>query len=891
MTLLLKCNPIFTDDMRFWWLLLLFVLELLLWVQTANAAPVINEVMWAGSDQSSSDEWFELALPTCTGQCLSQDLSNWTISYLKSTGQETVMLTIPSGVVIAPGQYLVISHFNAANSRLSVEPAVINASVTLLNTGLKLILKDQNGTVIDEVDDASGTPFAGSNPSSPGIKASMERIDPLLSGSIKENWRSATTSRGLDSGAAMLATPGFENGSSDTPTSSSSSSSQSSSNSSLQSSSSSLSISSASSSVSSDSSVSSESSLSSSSTSSCSSSFIPAILLQSGSFDGVGKVTLNVQAVASSGSMTGVTCHFDFGDGNTSESCNPGVHSYTQAGAFTLLLEAKNQCGNTLIQTRGVLVTALSSSSSSASNQNSSIAPFDGSQILISGILPNSDGTDRDKEWIELKNMEDKTVSLAGWHIAIGRKTIRRHVIDSVVSLYPHQTIRLYQSETGYSFSNAAETVELLDPSGTVQSSVHWEKAIEGVVYLSDSFKDQKLSGIVQSVIDPVSIRVSLDAMSEKLVGFDTLRVRLLGVQLIDEISTNKNRTLEFIRALIESKKVDLLFDSDVWNDSGEARAYMMLEDGRVVQNEMLRAGLLMADQSQEYRSRQEYSDLQNDAMKKQAGLWFGMKLSLNEKSIGAQQYNEKIAYISDTTSTETSVNSSPILITEIYASPLTSSKNQQESGSYLDHEWIELWNPSSEEISLVGWSLTIGKKTMTFGASSRIEAHQHVILLAQQIGLKLRNDGDYIVFSSPERNHSISLDYPKLKNGQSYVFEEGSKIYCVQKNPSPGEAGNCSMSEVSHSTVSETKKTTVSKKKTVTAAPKKTVYTKYAQSYDQDLRLNPSETISLPNQTDGQIPLIVLLLGGIVAGSTGSLLILSSKKVRDLLYVRIRAP
>ena len=119
--------------MLFRYLLVLLAVELLFWFQTAHAEaahPVINEVMWAGSDLSSSDEWFELYLPACDTtlpSCLPQSLGAWTITYLKSTGAETVMLTFPTGFQIQPDQYLVIANQHADVSRLLTEPAFISA--------------------------------------------------------------------------------------------------------------------------------------------------------------------------------------------------------------------------------------------------------------------------------------------------------------------------------------------------------------------------------------------------------------------------------------------------------------------------------------------------------------------------------------------------------------------------------------------------------------------------------------------------------------------------------------------------------------------------------------------------------------------------------------------
>lgn len=848
--------------MRFWYLFALLIVELLFWIQTAHAAsPVISEVMWQGSDLSSSDEWFEITLPFCTtgdASCsdTAVDVSAWTVSYLKSTGQEALMITFPSGLALQPGQYLVIAHFNADGSRLLAEPALVSSAVTLLNTGLKLKLKDPAGTVIDEVDDGVGAPFAGANPSFPGTKASMERLDLKQSGTVKENWRTATTGRGLDTGANMLATPWFENGSSESFSSSASSSSSSPSSSS----------SSASSSESSVSSVSSESSSSQSSTSSCFSDLYPVITLQSGTWTGVGKVTLNVQATAAAGTMAGAVCHFDFGDGYQSDSCNPGVHTYDHAGSFLLTLAVKNQCGNTLIQTQLVEVTPSSTVSSSSATVSGSPQPFDGAHLVISGVLPNPDAKDKDKEWIEIRNLEDRAVSVAGWHLVTGIKTIRRFVIDAVSQIPARDTIRLYQLESGLEFTNAAGRVQLINPLGTIVSSVSWDKAEEGRVFLSDSFKDGSLKGSVTSVLDPVTFTVSLDGPSSKLLGQESVRVKLIGVQRFHSGENSRflpyeSNALEFVRALIEKKKIELLFDSDIWTADGVLQAYVLTDLSASLQKQLLLSGFVSAETSSLYTARQEYMDAQQKAIQAKAGFWSLGIISTVSKSNGALTEGKKFASIVESAYAQSSTNSGRILITEVFASP-EAQVAREESGSLLAKEWLEFFNPSTESLPLRGWTLSIGKKTITFGPSSIVDGGKHVIVLAYQLGLKLRNDGDSIELKSPSKTLVASVDYPRIKNGQSYIFDERMESYCISKSPSAGKSGSCAPA-VTHAPVSATAK----KPKAKMTAGRRSVYDKYAANYNQGLGNAEQKSIVIGSPASGSSPSSLMLIMGVLLG------------------------
>ena len=793
------------------------------------ATPVINEVMWPGSDSSSSDEWFELHLPPCTTEDTSCDpvsLGSFTVTYLKGTGEEATMLTFASDLTILPGQYLVVSRFTASNSRLLSEPAVVTSALTLANTGLRLQLKDASGTILDEVDDGSGTPFAGANPSSPGTKASMERIDATVAGTIKENWRTSTVSRGFDDGVSIFGTPGFENSPDESASSASS-------------------VSSSSSSVSS---------------STCSSDLVPTISLQSGEYSGIGRLTLNVQAIASQGSLANATCHFDFGDGYTSNSCNPPAHSYDRSGSFSLILTVTNQCGTTLTQTQAIQVQPDPTSSSAGQS-----LVYEKSQILISGVLPNPDGKDVDVEWIELTNREDRVVPLAGWYLDVGIKKIKHYAIESIPSLAAHETVRLYQLESGIELSNAADTVNLVDPQGSIISSVHWKNAQEGRVYRSDSFKNGSLKGSVTRVIDATTLLVSFDAASAQLIGSENEQVHLQGIQKIQgdslEFLAIQNQGIEMMRALVENKRVELLFDTEVWNEDGLLAAYIHGEAGGILQRELLLSGFAIADTTEDYNSRKDYEEFQQKAKDDYVGLWSSAELIESILLQGAQAKAKKVLLQS---SSDTFLGSSgKILITEVFAAP-DSSKAKANNGSVLSREWIELYNAEDEQVFLAGWQLIVGKKILKFGPSSVIESKKHRIVFADTVGLNLKNDGENIELISPDGTYRISFSYPKMKLGFSYTFDEVKESYCTSKSPSPGESGTCTE-------VIEKAQNTSNKKKATTkvAAKRPSVYEKYAVSYNQNLEQAGGNIVLVDPRQESTSPLLYVA-GGVGMGAAG---------------------
>ncbi|MFA6523463.1 MAG: lamin tail domain-containing protein [Candidatus Peribacteraceae bacterium] len=205
-----------------------FLLILAFAARTYAATAVISEVLWSGSDLSSSDEWLEIVcVEDDSGSVL--DLEGWSLGSLDGAGDEKTLFTFPPLSFFAAGELAVIARYHASDSRLSDEPRYLASSLSLSNTKLLLRLRDAFGVIRDEVDDGVGAPFAGSN-SSP--KASMERMDLLAPGTVKDNWVTASVSCGFDESEVVLGSPGFAlgtcSGSSSSFTSSSSESSSSS---------------------------------------------------------------------------------------------------------------------------------------------------------------------------------------------------------------------------------------------------------------------------------------------------------------------------------------------------------------------------------------------------------------------------------------------------------------------------------------------------------------------------------------------------------------------------------------------------------------------------------------------------------------------------------------
>jgi hypothetical protein len=132
-------------------------------------AIVINEVAWAGTAASSSDEWLELYNPGT----VAINLSAWTLS----DGGD-INIVFPNGFVLAAGGYALLERTD--DSTVSDIVADLVYTGGLNNDGETLTLRDGLGNVIDTANaDGGGWPAGAA-----GVYASMERV-----GAGAESWR------------------------------------------------------------------------------------------------------------------------------------------------------------------------------------------------------------------------------------------------------------------------------------------------------------------------------------------------------------------------------------------------------------------------------------------------------------------------------------------------------------------------------------------------------------------------------------------------------------------------------------------------------------------------------------------------------------------------------
>lgn len=169
-----------------------FSIAKIVYAETVPLQVVINEVTWAGSADSSADEWIELY----NNSNVDVDLNGW---YIEDDYSSSYYL---NGVIKAHGYFVIEDSENVISNRV----ADLVLPLSLANAGDSLVLKTGFGDIIDSVNAEGGAWYAGDSTT----KASMERVDPTANGNDAGNWASSlfAGSYKYSLGTPIIGTPG-----------------------------------------------------------------------------------------------------------------------------------------------------------------------------------------------------------------------------------------------------------------------------------------------------------------------------------------------------------------------------------------------------------------------------------------------------------------------------------------------------------------------------------------------------------------------------------------------------------------------------------------------------------------------------------------------------------
>lgn len=377
---------------------------------------VINELMWMGSSTSSSDEWIELR--NTTAEAI--DLTGWHLTKL-SSGTESTMLTIPSGS-IPPYGFFVIANFSAETSRLAIEPDLVEADVSLVNSKLQVSLYDSIDALVDRADDGSGNPLAGEYVSGVAWK-SMERTPYGADGTRRESWHTAAVSFGFDDDQLEYGTPGAAN-SNEAP--------------------------------------------------------IANVVHPDTAY--VGTDVLFDASESTDPENEPLIISWDFGDGTQTTGFAP-THQYQRTGNVTVTVLVSDGVHVTEHQSTIAIVSEdvpihEDAPQSDDSDDTHRDTPLQTSAfIVVAELYPDPTGRDEEQEFIEVLNAGAEAVNIRGWKLTDTRNDF---VIATDTILAPGESIAFLRPLTRIALNNTSDQIFLVDPFGTVINGVAYTKAESG---------------------------------------------------------------------------------------------------------------------------------------------------------------------------------------------------------------------------------------------------------------------------------------------------------------------------------------------------------------------------------------------------------------------------
>lgn len=197
---------------------------------------------------------------------------------------------------------------------------------------------------------------------------------------------------------------------------------------------------------------------------------------------GPGKLSLNLEARVSAGSLAGAVCSWTYPDGYVSASCNPPSHTLPGPLLGDVFLTLTDYCGNTMIRLLHVDVPG-----PLQRKEADVIAciPTAFTGVTVSELLPNPAGED-DAEWIELANPTDVPKPLCGWSVDDGERGSTPYRLDHL-QLPPGERMAFPRTVTAIALNNDTDAVRLFSPlpgggSGAYEI-VRYGNAPEGRAY------------------------------------------------------------------------------------------------------------------------------------------------------------------------------------------------------------------------------------------------------------------------------------------------------------------------------------------------------------------------------------------------------------------------
>lgn len=439
------------------------------------------------------------------------------------------------------------------------------------------------------------------------------------------------------------------------------------------------------------------------------------ILVQSGELTASEETSINLAAQALyPGALQGAACRWQYPDGYSPEVCNPPSRTLTTPGVHLVTLHARLACGREERATITVRIGQSQSNPAPLVPDNLEPSATTPSPVRITGLMRSDQGKGG---WIALRNFSPDPLRLEGFSIHGG--IIPNHFsILPPTQLMPREERRFTLASLRLALADEGRII-LRDPGGASVAQLDWsdteEKKIHRPVVLTPRTIDVQVARVLSGDTFAVTLTDIDDPdippsvlhrwRRQELSDAPGIVLRLIGVEappVYDEngrISEIGMQALNFVSDLIYNKKIELEFDSIIWDTYERVLAYARVpESSEFLQAILLQKGFAKADQGSHHPMRDAFVALEQDAQKKQRGLWattMAHQSSIAMKSSAASSSASAFSRLQASSWSFLRVSSSPKQVAE---RPI-----QQKSSNWMKVKWVASQHSASLSASSQG--------------------------------------------------------------------------------------------------------------------------------------------------------------------------------------------
>ncbi len=456
-------------------------------------------------------------------------------------------------------------------------------------------------------------------------------------------------------------------------------------------------------------------------------------------------------------------------------------------------------------------------------------------EARISSALPNPAGDDdRGDEWVEIENLTRFSLPLTGWSVQTSSTT---QSLNGII-LLPFEQKQIEMPH----LPNTKGFVRLRDRDAQTQSVLTWNSTKD----------DQKIvQPQVVADVSELTVGKSDDCIHWTVKDRDGHEIvfAMNGIKIEERVLC-----MNYVSTLLENKKVD----QKIYSKDGVQQTLLL--DGTDVVSLMLRSGIVIVDHDSHSLFLARYQLDEAEARGARRGVWadesttqlidasraldvtrniiqedglmikpslasgiidhgVSVEFSTNVPAFlwvadgtGSYiPYHHPITIVHDTDlriRAESEVQSSsglsytiesfqsyavrksryPLLkISEVYPSPNSGEK-----------EWVELWNPTSETVSLLGWSvddaLDTGSRPAVFSQNVSLAPGERRIF--DDLSIAWNNTGDRVCLIDPNGQIRDDVSYGSVKKGRAVAVtfdRNGERLgECMTVHATPGESNRC---------------------------------------------------------------------------------------------------